>query len=181
PPPPAGPAAEPGPSPAPEPPLADDAGDGFTPLEGVQPEGAVPADEGEGQPQEKPNPLQQLEPYSDEEIMGGAALAAMFVLKARGAGLKTEQEVSAFERAFAWVEYPILKTSRLLEPLKLGEALREFGIAKGNIPGLSKGGDAPAWVRLLVGGVGLGLAMWNGTRAVAAERAKEKPKGGKGA
>lgn len=152
--------------------LEADPTQGFRALEDATPPREPGPPGPEPEPENPPGPdYSQLEPYSSQEILQAAGLAVLGVASLLKAGPASEAEVRAFHKRFEWVQYPIVQTTLYLDALRVGEALRDqFGLAKGRLPGLDRGGDTPPWVRLLAAGVGLGMAGFGALGAMRAER-----------
>lgn len=100
-----------------------------------------------------------VEPFTPDEIVNGVGMLIVM-----GAQLRTEDEAAAFREAFTWVIKPIFPTARVVEQLKLGEALTHYGVGRGMGPG---GLDRlPPFTRILIGTLALGAAGFMALRAV---------------
>lgn len=104
--------------------------------------------------------LAALEPFSADEIVGGAAF--MLIM---GFQMQSEREAAAFQEAFQWMVKPIFPTAKVVEQLKLGEALAHYGIGKGMGLGLGLE-NLPPLARIACGALALGTAGFMAYRAV---------------
>ena len=100
-----------------------------------------------------------VEPFTPDEIVNGVGMLIVM-----GAQLRSEDEAAAFREAFTWTIRPIFPTARVVEQLKLGDALAQYGIGRGMGPG---GLDRlPPFTRILIGTLALGAAGFMALRAV---------------
>jgi hypothetical protein len=137
----------------------------FENLGGKIPENAVIP--GEAPPDNKPK--FEVIPFTDAEVVTGAAFIAMFGGE-RMEMFTTEQEKEAFAKGFMSIAPLTLKS------LKLGEALAEYGIGKNSMPGIGQVEAMPAWLRIGLGGVAIGIGTYAGGMAVNAQRVRENTK-----
>lgn len=108
-----------------------------------------------------------VEPFSADEIVGGAAF--MMIV---GFQMQSEREAAAFQEAFQWMVKPIFPTAKVVEQLRLGEALAHYGVGRGMGLGLGLE-NLPPLARIACGAVALGAAGFMAYRAV-----QFGPKGG---
>ena len=165
------PQPEPQPGPAlagdPLPPTStDDSTLGFAPLEGEE------APFSELPPEPEP-----VIPFTGAELVQGATWILVLGLR-----LQTPEEVQAFTEAFQRGVVPMLPPAQVLDMLKVGEALAQYGIGRNRLPGMGGLDQLPPWLRILLGGVVVGMSAYGGIRALldlrAARSANPAPAGG---
>jgi hypothetical protein len=120
-------------------------------------------------PPDDSKPKFEVIPFTDAEVVSGAAFIAMFGGE-RMEMFETEEEKTIFGNAFLSIAPLTLKS------LKLGDALAEYGIGKNSMPGIGQVEAMPAWLRLIVGGAAIGAGTYAGGMAVTAHRKKESTK-----
>lgn len=121
--------------------------EGFTPLEGETFDELPPG----------PKPIQ---PFSGEEIVNGTAM-----ILALGLRFQSVEEANAFTSAFRAGILPMLPPAAVLDALRVGDALAEYGIGKNRLPGVGNMAALPAWLRLVVGGLVLAMSAYGGINA----------------
>jgi len=125
--------------------------------------------------QDLPPALEPVIPFTGEELANGTAM-----LLALGLRLQSPEEVEAFQRAFQASTF--LPPAQVLDMLKVGEALAQYGIGKNRLPGMGQAENLPPWVRVALGGVVLAAAAYGGVRALldvrAARSSGPSPHGG---
>ena len=102
-----------------------------------------------------------VEPYSDEEIVNGVAVAVMLGMVQQGQ-IRNAREETVFTNSFTRF------TPVALKSLKIGEALATYGIGKNT--GVGGFERLPPMMRLALGVVGIGVGVGMGLQAVARER-----------
>ena len=137
----------------------------FENLGGKVPDNAVVP----GQAPEPEKPKYEVIPFSDAEVVSGAAFIALLGGE-RLEMFATEEEKAIFAKSWMSFAPPTLKG------LKIGEALAEYGIGKNSMPGLGQIEAMPAWMRLAAGGAAIGIGVYAGGMAVSAERNKQAKK-----
>ncbi|BDG15817.1 hypothetical protein TbrSNM41_05510 [Thermus brockianus] len=100
-------------------------------------------------------------PFTGEEIAGGAAFLLML-----GVRVQSEEEKAAFLRAWQGALFGLMPPAQVLDVLKVGEALAQYGIGKNRLPGMGSVENLPPWLRILLGGGVLAIAAYGGVRAV---------------
>lgn len=148
-----------------ETPLEPDAPD-FEPLEDAEPEAAAePAGEGG----------LRVVPFSDEELLDGTMMFVLFGLNS--AGLRFEPgELERFKTEFSLLNrQPPIHTTVMFRALGLGEALARYGIGHNMVLDQVMGRvDAlPAWLRILLAGLGVTAVSVKAAKAVMRERERE--------
>ncbi|WP_240307662.1 hypothetical protein [Thermus caldifontis] len=111
-------------------------------------------------------------PFTGEELANGTAMLLMLGLR-----LQSPEEVQAFQRAFQAAS--ILPPAQVLDALKVGEALAQYGIGKNRLP-MGQVENLPPWVRIALGGVVLAFAAYGGVRAAMEVRASRAGPAGPG-
>ncbi|GAA5334072.1 hypothetical protein [Thermus hydrothermalis] len=106
-------------------------------------------------------------PFTGEEIAGGAAFLLML-----GVRVQSEEEKAAFLRAWQGALFGLMPPAQVLDVLKVGEALAQYGIGKNRVPGMGSVENLPPWLRILLGGGVLAIAAYGGVRAVMDVRAR---------
>lgn len=119
----------------------------FTPLEGEQFDNLPPG----------PEPIQ---PFTGEEIVSGTAM-----ILALGLRFRTPEEANAFISAYRAGIMPMLPPAAVMDALKVGEALAEYGIGKNRIPGMGDIAALPSWIRIVLGGLILAASAYGGINA----------------
>lgn len=115
----------------------------------------------EGEPfDELPPGPEPIQPFTGEEIVGGTAM-----ILALGLRFQTPEEANAFVAAYRAGIVPMLPPAAVLDALKVGEALAEYGIGKNRVPGLGDMAALPAWLRLVLGGLILAASAYGGINA----------------
>ncbi len=123
---------------------------GFAPLEGEEaPFSDLPPE---------PEPVI---PFTGAELVQAATWILVFGLR-----LETPEEVQTFSEAFQRGIVPMLPPAQVLDMLKVGEALAQYGIGKNRLPGMGGLDRLPPWLRILLGGLIVGLSAYGGARAV---------------
>lgn len=122
----------------------------FTPLEDIS--GAEPAGESKGTP------------YTAEEILKGIYTVSLMGGKLTGR-IRGKNEEAMFAAGFMGTG-----TAQILEAMDIGGALAEYGITKS----AGVAAPLPAWLRLGVCGIGLGLGVSAGFGIVAAARVENE-------
>lgn len=112
-------------------------------------------------------------PFTGEELANGTAMLLMLGLR-----LQSPEEVEAFKRAFQASTF--LPPAQVLDMLKVGEALAQYGIGKNRLPGMGRVENLPPWVRIVLGGAVLALAAYGGVRAAMEVRASHAGPAGPG-
>lgn len=138
-------------TPPPPPPTPD-------PESTTNPEGFAPL-EGEAFDELPPGP-EPIQPFSGEEIVSGTAM-----ILALGLHFQTPEEANAFVAAYRAGIVSMLPPAAVLDALKVGEALAEYGIGKNRLPGMGNMAALPAWLRLVVGGLILAASAYGGINA----------------
>lgn len=114
-------------------------------------------------------------PFSDEELLDGTMMFVMFGLGS--AGLRLEAlELERFRAEFSLLNrQPPIHTTVMFRALGLGEALARYGIGHGMVLDQVMGRvDAlPAWLRILLAGLGVTAVSVKAARAVMRERERE--------
>ena len=155
------PEPQPGPVSAGEPPTStDDSVMGFEPLEGEEAFSDLPPE---------PEPVI---PFTGAELV--QATTWILVL---GLRLQTPEEVQSFTEAFQRGIVPMLPPAQVLDMLKVGEALAQYGIGRNRLPGMGGLDQLPPWLRIVLGGVVVALSAYGGARAVQAIRHSTPPPG----
>jgi hypothetical protein len=147
------PEPQPGPASAgePLPPTStDDSVMGFAPLEGEE------ASFSDLPPEDGP-----IIPFTGAELVQAATWILVFGLR-----LQTPEEVQAFTEAFQRGVVPMLPPAQVLDMLKVGEALAQYGIGRNRLPGIGGLDQLPPWLRILLGGVVVGASAYGGVRAL---------------
>ncbi|GEM83915.1 hypothetical protein [Meiothermus hypogaeus] len=140
----------------PSPPVETEASSGseaFAPLESETPF------------EEIPSAPEAIIPFTGEEIVNGTAM-----MLALGLRFQTPEEVQAFTTTYRAGVVPMLPPAAVLDALKVGEALAEYGIGKNRMPGMGNLADLPPWLRLVVGGLVLAMSAYGGINAAKAAR-----------
>lgn len=106
-------------------------------------------------------------PFTGEEIAGGAAFLLML-----GVRVQSEEEKAAFLRAWQGALFGLMPPAQVLDVLKVGEGLAQYGIGKNRLPGMGSVENLPPWLRILLGGGVLAIAAYGGVRAVMDVRAR---------
>lgn len=107
-------------------------------------------------------------PFTDDEIIDGTAFVAMLA-SARATRIEfNDADVETFKRAYKRIFPPFVTTAAVIAPLRLGDALAEYGIHKSMGPGFDLTA-VPAWVRIAVGGLLLSTSTILAASAVASE------------
>jgi hypothetical protein len=166
------PQPEPQPDPQPEPvstaePLPpnyiDDSVMGFEPL------GKEKEDSSFSDLPPEPNPVI---PFTGAELVQAVTWMLVFGLR-----LQTPEEVQAFTEAFQMGIVPMLPPAQVLDMLKVGEALAQYGIGRNRFPGIGGLTQLPPWLRILLGGAVMALSAYGGIRAVQTIRNPSAPFG----
>ncbi|WP_172955582.1 hypothetical protein [Thermus scotoductus] len=105
-------------------------------------------------------------PFTGEEIASGAAFLLML-----GVRVQSEEEKAAFLMAWNGAIGGLMPPAQVLNVLKVGEALAQYGIGKNRLPGMGSVENLPPWLRILLGGGVLAIAAYGGVRAVMDVRA----------
>lgn len=105
-------------------------------------------------------------PFTGEEIASGAAFLLML-----GVRVQSEEEKAAFLMAWNGAIGGLMPPAQVLNVLKVGEALAQYGIGKNRVPGMGSVDNLPPWLRILLGGGVLAIAAYGGVRAVMDVRA----------
>ncbi len=142
----------PGPDPTPPTPSAGEAEPDFEPLE---------AEPGEADFEELTPPPPEPEPFTGEEIATGVMHLVVLGLMRE---FKDPAQVEAFKQAFM-AAFPIMPTPAVLDALQVGEALAAYGIHKGMTGGPETFAALPPWLRIVLGGGYLAVAVYMGVRA----------------
>ena len=146
----------------------------FEPLEGAQPssEPFKGSAEGSGPEFTGLSPTAPPQPFTSEEIVGGAVQGALFSFAAGGLQL-SEHEQQVFVSTFQ-VPNPQLKLSlvKLCDALQIGEALARYGIHQDMAVGkvLENMANMPDWVRLIICTSGFGASAYIALLAVRNDR-----------
>ena len=133
----------------------------FEPLE-PEAEAEAPETEPEFEPLPGPVPIDNPEPFTGEEIATGVMHLVMLGLRRE---LSDPAQVEAFQKAFMAAVFPIMPTPAVLDALGVGEALAAYGIHKGMVGGPDALASLPPWLRLLLGGGYLAVAVYMAARA----------------
>jgi len=158
------PEPQPGPASAgePLPPTStDDSVMGFAPLEGEE------ASFSDLPPEPEP-----VIPFTGEELVQGITWLLLLGIRPQ-----SQEEVQAFTEAFQRGILPMLPPAQVLDMLKVGEALAQYGIGRNRLPGMGGLDQLPPWLRILLGGVVMALSAYGGARAVQAIRHPSPPPG----
>lgn len=138
-------------TPPPPPPTPD-------PESTTNPEGFAPLEE-EVFDELPPEP-EPVQAFTGEEIVNGTAM-----ILALGLRFQSPEEANAFMAAYRAGIVPMLPPAAVLDALRVGEALAEYGIGKNRLPGMGNMAALPAWLRLVVGGLVLAASAYGGINA----------------
>jgi hypothetical protein len=111
-----------------------------------------------------------IEPFTGADLVQAATFALVLGLK-----LQTQEEVETFNRAFQGGILPMLPPAQVLDALKVGEALSQYGIGKNRLPAVGGLEALPPWIRILLGAGVLAMSAYGGMRAVFEVRASRAP------
>ena len=127
--------------------------------------------------QDLPPALEPVIPFTGEDLVQAATWLLLL-----GVRPQTEEEARAFTEAFRRGILPMLPPAAVLDYLKVGEALAAYGIGKNRLPTVGSVDAMPPWLRILLGGVVLGVSAYGGVRALldvrAARSSGPSPHGG---
>ncbi len=142
----------------------------FTEPESTEPEFTPLGEAGEG-------PSPEIIPFTGEDLVQAATWLLLL-----GVRPQTEEEARAFTEAFRRGILPMLPPAAVLDYLKVGEALAAYGIGRNRLPTVGSVDAMPPWLRILLGGVVLGVSAYGGVRALldvrAARSSGPSPHGG---
>ncbi|GIW33766.1 MAG: hypothetical protein KatS3mg072_1099 [Meiothermus sp.] len=89
---------------------------------------------------------------------------------ALGLRFETPEEAQAFMTTYKAGVVPMLPPAAVLDALKVGEALAEYGIGRNRMPGMGNLAELPGWLRLVLGGLVLAMSAYGGINAAKAAR-----------
>jgi hypothetical protein len=117
-------------------------------------------------------PPEPVIPFTGEELVQGITWLLLLGIRPQ-----SQEEVQAFTEAFQRGIVPMLPPAQVLDMLKVGEALAQYGIGRNRLPGMGGLNQLPPWLRILLGGVVVALSAYGGARAVQAIRHSSPPPG----
>ncbi|MCX7784600.1 MAG: hypothetical protein N2318_13275 [Meiothermus sp.] len=115
--------------------------------------------------EEIPSAPEAVIPFTGEEIVNGTAMVL-----ALGLRFETPEEAQAFMTTYKAGVVPMLPPAAVLDALKVGEALAEYGIGRNRMPGMGNLAELPGWLRLVLGGLVLAMSAYGGINAAKAAR-----------